>query len=53
MANEAAISTLAGQISDCIIFSDAAITLMIRGIRTAVPNTKFSATTPSTLRTAW
>ena len=34
MANEAAISTLAGQISDCIVFSDAANhALMIRGIR--------------------
>ena len=34
VANEAAISTLAGQISDCIVFSDAANhASMIQGIR--------------------
>jgi 7-keto-8-aminopelargonate synthetase-like enzyme len=40
VANEAAISTLAGQISDCIVFSDTANhALMIQGIGTAAPNT--------------
>jgi len=55
VANEAAISTLAGQISDCIVFSDAANhASMIQSIQHAAPNTKFFATTiPSTLRTAW
>src|SRR5580700_7694194 len=55
VANEAAISTLAGQISDCIVFSDAANhASMIQGIRHSGAQYQiFATTTPSTLRIAW
>jgi 5-aminolevulinate synthase len=55
VANEAAISTLAGQISDCIVFSDAANhASMIQGIRHSGAQYEiFRHNDPSTLRTAW
>src|ERR1700751_4058615 len=55
VANEAAISTLAGQISDCIVFSDAANhASMIQGIRHSGADYQiFRHNDPVDLRTAW
>src|SRR6201998_4136712 len=55
VANEAAISTLAGQVSDCIVFSDAANhASMIQGSgHSGVDYQIFRHNDPVDLRTAW